>query len=71
MQQNSHPESYRSFELLGDLYISNLEKQPLLNKEAAKTNYNKSLKLSLKYFSGDSINVNRIKDKINTLEINN
>ena len=68
MQQNSHPESYRSFELLGDLYIS--KKQPLLNKEAARTNYNKSLELALKYFSENSINVNRVKGKINNLEIN-
>ena len=68
LQQNSHPESYRSFELLGDLYIS--KKQPLLNKEAARTNYNKSLELALKYFSENSINVNRVKGKINNLEIN-
>ena len=31
LQQNSHPESYRSFELLGDLYMNTLEKQQLLN----------------------------------------
>ena len=68
LQQNSHPESYRSFELLGDLYIS--KKQPLLNKEAARTNYNKSLELALKYFSENSVNVNRVKGKINNLEIN-
>ena len=68
LQQNSHPESYRSFELLGDLYMS--EKQPLLNKEAAKDNYNKSLELALKYFSENSVNVNRVKGKINNLEIN-
>ena len=68
LQQNSHPESYRSFELLGDLYIS--KKQPLLNKEAARTNYNKSLELALKYFSKNSVNVNRVKGKINNLEIN-
>lgn len=67
LQQNSHPESYRSFELLGDLYISNLEKEPLLNKEAAKTNYDKSLELALKYFSADSFNINRIKGKINRI----
>jgi len=71
LQQNSHPESYRSFELLGDLYISNLEKQPILNKELAKTSYNQSLELALKYFSKDSINVNRMKDKVNNLAINN
>jgi tetratricopeptide (TPR) repeat protein/DNA-binding CsgD family transcriptional regulator len=71
LQQNFHPESYRSFELLGDLHISNLEKQPLLNKEAAKSNYNKSLELAQKYFSGVSVNVNRVKDKIIALEINN
>ena len=47
LQQNSHPESYRSFELLGDLYIS--KKQPLLNKEAARTNYNKSLEYLNKF----------------------
>lgn len=71
LQQNSHPESYRSFELLGDLYISKLGEQPVFNKEAAKANYNKSLELALKYFSGDSININRIKGKINNLEVNN
>ena len=71
LQQNSHPESYRSSELLGDLYISNLEKEPLLNKDAAKTSYGKSLELALKYFPEDSLNVNRIKGKINNLRINN
>lgn len=70
LQQNSHPESYRSFELIGDLYMNTLEKQQLLNKEAATINYNKSLELALKYFSENSVNVNRVKDKINHLEIN-
>ena len=70
LQQNSHPESYRSFELLGDLYMNTLEKQQLLNKDTAKTNYNKSLELALKYFSENSVNVNRVKDKINHSEIN-
>jgi tetratricopeptide (TPR) repeat protein len=57
LEQNSHPEVYRSFELLGDLHS-------ISNKELALTNYNKSLKLALKYFSEDSMNVNRIRGKI-------
>lgn len=70
LQQNSHPESYRSFELLGDLYLNNLKKQAVLDKEAAKGSYNNSLELALKYFPEDSLNVNRIKAKINNLERN-
>lgn len=57
LEQNAHPEVYRSFELLGDLYS-------ISNKELALTHYNKSLKLALKYFSADSMNVNRIRSKI-------
>lgn len=57
LEQNSHPEVYRSFELLGDLHS-------ISNKELSLTNYNKSLKLALKYFSEDSMNVNRIRGKI-------
>ncbi|WP_106874782.1 tetratricopeptide repeat protein [Candidatus Phycorickettsia trachydisci] len=64
LQQNSHPESYRSFELLGDLYMSNIGKQPILNKQVARINYDKSLKLALKYFLKDSLNVKRIKGKV-------
>lgn len=67
LQSHSHPEHYRSFELLGDMYKEALDKQAALNKEIVVTHYKKSLTLALKYFPIDSENTRRIQRKINDL----
>lgn len=63
LESKNHPESYKSRELLGDLYTA-MEKS---QKEITK-NYKKSLELALKYFDKQSTNVERIKSKVNTLQ---
>lgn len=63
LESKNHPESYRSYELLGNLYKD--MKKPA--KEIIK-NYNHSLELALKYFDKESININRINRKISILQ---
>lgn len=56
--QNAHPESYRSYELMGDL------KMLLSDYKAAMNDYHRALELAEKYFSKESMHIIRIKDKI-------
>lgn len=65
LESKNHPESYRSYELLGDLY-----KKMNKSKEEIIENYNRSLELALKYFDKQSINVGRVKSKIKSNYIN-
>ena len=65
LESKNHPESYRSYELFGDLYLK-MQK----TKEDVIQNYQKSLQLALKYFDEESTNVQRLNDKINALQNN-
>ena len=65
LENKKHPESYRSYELLGDLH----KEMARLKKEIIE-NYNHSLELALKYFNKKSANIKRISSKIKALQKN-
>lgn len=64
LDSSVHPETYRSFELLGDLYNISLNTNIISNKDKVIDLYEKSLSLAIKSFPEESINVQRIKSKI-------
>tara|TARA_B110000503_G_scaffold23960_1_gene37646 strand:- start:1852 stop:5037 length:3186 start_codon:yes stop_codon:yes gene_type:complete len=59
LQNNNHPESYRSFELLGDLYA-----HQKVNQISTIDSYQKSLEQALRHFDKNSVNVKRLQRRI-------
>ncbi|KDO02263.1 tetratricopeptide repeat protein [Rickettsia tamurae] len=58
LKRHSHPEYYRSQELIGDI------NKALFKTETAKQNYLEALELAKKYFPQDSANIKRITKKL-------
>lgn len=58
LNKHSHPECYRSFELIGDI------NKALFKTKIAEKNYQEALELAQKHFPQDSSNIKRIVEKI-------
>lgn len=58
LKKHSHPEYYRSFELIGDI------NEALSKTEIAKQDYLEALELAKKYFPQNSSNIRRLIEKI-------
>ena len=65
LNAKNHPESYRSLELLGDLYVKKATSQSAdICKRKAAVFFQQSLELAGRYFPSDSDIIKRIKSKL-------